>query len=159
MKPSTNERTIQISRVFDLPLKKVWQAWTEPEEFKKWWGPEGYSCPSCSIDLTEGGLYLSCMRSEEGDDFWSTGIFKEIIPFKKLVFTDNFADEKGKVIPASALKMPGKWPKELLITVFLEEENGKIRMNFIHEGVPIELQNDCTSGWQQSFGKLERNVK
>ena len=99
------------------------------------------------------------MSSEEGDDFWSTGIYQEIVPQKKLVFTDNFADENGKVIPASVLKMPGKWPKELLITVTLEQENGKTRMNFIHEGVPTELHNDCTAGWQQSFDKLERNVK
>ena len=159
MKPSTNQRTIHITRIFDLPLSKVWQAWTEPETFEKWWGPEGYSCPSCTIDISEGGKYLSCMRSEEGDDFWSTGIYKEVIPFKKLVFTDNFADENGKVIPASVLKLPGKWPNELLISISLEETNGKTTMIFQHEGVPTELHNDCTSGWQQSFNKLERNVK
>ncbi len=158
MKYSDKQKTVSITRSFDLPLSLVWEAWTEPETFKKWWGPEGYSCPSCSIDLSVEGKYLFCMRSEEGDDFWSAGNYVEIIPKEKLVFTDNFSDENGKVIPASKHKMPGKWPRELLITINLEENAGRTTMVFQHEGLPVEVYDDCMASWQQSFDKLEKNV-
>ena len=157
--PAKNQKPIQFSRLFNLPLSKVWQAFTEPESFKKWWGPEGFTCPSSSIDLNPGGNYLHCMRSSEGQEFWSTGVFKEIIPYKKIVCTDSFSDEKGNVIPASALNMPGDWPMELLVTVTFEEAGDKTKMTVQHVGIPPEIHDECQKGWQQSFDKLERNIR
>ena len=154
-----DQKVLEISRVFNLPVNLVWKAWTEPESFKKWWGPNGFTCPYSAIDLRVGGKTLSCMRSPQGDEFWSTGIYKEIIPFEKLVCTDSFSDDKGNFIPASDLNMPGNWPSELLITVTFEEVEGKTKMLLKHEGLPPEMYEDCQTGWQQSFDKLEENVK
>jgi uncharacterized protein YndB with AHSA1/START domain len=53
---------IVINRVFDLPISKVWQAWTDADEFKKWWGPKDFTCPSSKMEARVGGKYLSCMR-------------------------------------------------------------------------------------------------
>ncbi len=64
------QKPIIITRTFDLAVTKVWQAWTEPESFKKWWGPKNFTCPYCSIDLKPGGKYLTCMLSYEGAEFW-----------------------------------------------------------------------------------------
>src|SRR5687767_5398946 len=104
------QKALNITREFNLSIDKVWKAWTEPESFKKWWGPKDFTCPYCSIDLRVGGKYLNCMRSTEGEEYWNTGVYNEIISFKKLVYTDSFSDDKGTVIPASFLKMPGEWP-------------------------------------------------
>ena len=156
---SSINKALEISRVFDLPISIVWKAWTESEMCKKWWGPKDFTCPYSAIDLRVGGKTLSCMRSPQGDEFWSTGVYKEIILFKKLVCTDSFSDEKGNVIPASDLNMPGNWPLKLLITVTFEELNGKTKMLLIHEGLPPEIYDDCQTGWEQSFDKLEKNVK
>lgn len=153
------QKTLNITRTFDLPITKVWQAWTEPESCQKWWGPKNFTCPFCAIDLNVGGEYLSCMRSADGSDFWSTGVYKEIIFHKKLVCTDSFSDEKGNIIPASDLNMPGDWPLELLVTISFEEVEGKTRMLLKHEGLPEEMYNDCQMGWEQSFDKLEENFK
>lgn len=150
-----NQKTVHITRTFDLPVDKVWQAWTEPEIFKKWWGPKDFTCPSSSLDLKPGGKYLHCMRSAEGHDFWSTGVFKEIIPYEKLVCTDSFSDAKGNVILASDLNMPGDWPMELLITVRFKEMGGKTEMDLQQVGIPAEMHDECGTGWQQSFKKLE----
>ena len=164
----TNQKPINITRTFDLPVPKLWQAWTEPESFKKWWGPKDFSCPYISIDLKVGGKYLSCMRSGDGTEFWSTGVYKEIIPNKKLVCTDSFSDEKGNVIPASDLKMPGEWPLELLVTVTFDEAGarlndevgqGKTKMQLQQVGIPPEIYDECIKGWNQSFDKLEESFK
>ncbi len=159
MTTTTDNKALIITRVFDLPVNKVWDAFTKPEECKKWWGPKGYTCPSASIDLKVGGKYLHCMRSPEGVDMWSTGTYKEIIPQKKLVCTDSFSDEKGNIIPAADLNMPGNWPLELLVTLTFEEVNGKTKMTLDHKGLPPEILEDCEKGWQQCFDKLEENIK
>lgn len=157
---STNTKNpIVIDRVFNLPVNKVWSAWTDPEEFKKWLGPENYTCPSSEVDFRVGGKYLHCMRSPDGQEFWSTGVYKEIVPQRKQVYTDSFSDENGNVIPASALNMPGEWPTELLVTVTFEEAGEKTKLKLRHEGIPDEMRDDCIKGWSESLDKLERNVK
>ncbi len=155
---ATSQKTVSIERTFDLPAKKLWQAWTEPESCKKWWGPKDFTCPHCDIDFKVGGKYLNCMRSSEGAEFWTTGVYKEIIPGKKLVFTDSFSNKNGNAIPASDLNMPGNWPMELLVTVTSEEIGGKTKMNLQQVGVPQEMYDECIKGWNECFDKLEEKM-
>lgn len=151
-------KTVHISRELDLPVAKAWDAFTKPEDIKKWWGPEGFSCPSSTISLQPGGKYLHCMRSDSGQEFWSTGIFKEIVPYKKLVCTDSFSDENGNVISAKDLNMPGDWPLELLITVTFEEAGNKTKLELAQVAIPEEMYDECIKGWQQCIDKLEKNL-
>ncbi|MBI5323790.1 MAG: SRPBCC domain-containing protein [Ignavibacteriae bacterium] len=153
-------KELTIIRIFDAPRELVWKAWTEPEHFKKWLGPKNFTCPFCKIDLKVGGRYLSCMRSPEGTNFWITGEFREIIPLKRLVYTDNFADENGNEIPASQYGMPGDWSSELIVTVTFEDINGKTRLTLNHTGIPEgELSEQTTSGWNEMFDKLADILK
>jgi uncharacterized protein YndB with AHSA1/START domain len=155
---SALQNEIVINRVFNLPISVVWLAWTDAEYFKKWWGPRGFTCPSSKMEARVGGKYLSCMRGPDGKEFWSTGVVKELIPERKLVVTDSFSDEKGNIKPASEYGMPGDWPKELLITVYLEEADGATKMKLKHLGIPNEMREDCIKGWNESFDKLEENI-
>ena len=155
---SSVQNDIVINKVFNLPVSVVWLAWTEPEYFKKWWGPRGFTCPSSKMEAKVGGKYLNCMRGPDGKDYWSTGVVKELIPERKLVVTDSFSDEKGNIKPASEYGMPGDWPKELLITVYLEEADGATKMKLKHQGIPAEMREDCIKGWNESFDKLEENI-
>ncbi|MCI0616974.1 SRPBCC domain-containing protein [bacterium] len=153
------ERELVITRVFDAPRELVWKAWTEPERLKGWWGPKNFTAPVSKIDLRVGGKYLSCMRSPEGQDYWSTGVYREIVPPEKLVFTDSFADEKGNVVSASQYGMGDDWPLELLVTVLFEEFQGKTKMTLRHVGLPAGEFSDMTnSGWNESFDKLAESL-
>jgi uncharacterized protein YndB with AHSA1/START domain len=153
------QNDVVIQRVFDLPVNKVWRALTEPEEFKKWWGPKDFTCPSSKMDARVGGKYLSCMRGPDGKEYWSTGVVKEFIPEKKLVVTDSFSDEKGNITSGSDYGLPGDWPRELLITFELEEADGATKLHLLHEGIPPEMHDECVKGWNESFDKLEENIK
>lgn len=153
------QNEVIIQREFNLPLSKVWRALTEPEEFKKWWGPKDFTCPSSEINAKLGGKYLSCMRGPDGKEYWSTGVVKEFVPEKKLVITDSFSDEKGNIRSASEYGLPGDWPRELLITLELEEADGATKLNLHHEGIPPEMHDECVQGWNESFDKLEKNIK
>ena len=155
---SALQNEIVINRVFNLPVSVVWLAWTAPEYFKKWWGPRGFTCPSSKMEARVGAKYLNCMRGPDGKEYWSTGEVKELIPERKLVVTDSFSDEKGNIKSAAEYGMPGDWPKELLITVYLEEADGATKMKLRHQGVPDEMREDCIKGWNESLDKLEENI-
>jgi uncharacterized protein YndB with AHSA1/START domain len=154
------KQEIVITRIFDAPRELVWKAWTEPEHFKRWWGPKNFTAPVCKVDPRVGGVYLYCMRSPEGQDYWNTGVYKEIIPMERLVYTDSFADEKGNVVPATHYGMSADFPLELLVTVTFEEQGGKTKMTLRHVGIPAGEMSDLTAaGWNESFDKLSESLK
>jgi uncharacterized protein YndB with AHSA1/START domain len=148
-------RDLVITRVFDAPRALVWKAWTEPEHFTRWWGPKGFTTPVCRIDLRVGGEYFNCMRSPEGQDFWSKGFFQEIVAPERLVMTDSFADDQGNIVPASHYGFRGDYPLEMLITVTFEEHDGKTMLTLKHVGLPAGRDRDMAgAGWNESFDKL-----
>jgi uncharacterized protein YndB with AHSA1/START domain len=149
-------KPIIIKRSFKLPLDVMWKAWSDPSVFKKWWGPEGYTCPDCTIDFRTGGKYLASMQDKEGRKIWSTGTIREIDPLKKIVYTDNFSDERGNIISPAEAGMPGEWNSEMLVTVEMRETNGNTEIALTHTGIPGEMYDECVRGWQSSFDKLEK---
>lgn len=146
-----------ITRVFDAPRERVWQAWTDPALANQWEGPAGFTVPAAEMDVRVGGKYLLAMRSPEGQDVWSTGTYLEIREPELMVSTDSFADEKGNVIPASHYGMSADFPLELRVTVTFEKHDGKTKMVLSHEGFPSTEDADLArTGWNESFDKLER---
>ena len=155
-----NKDELTIIRVFDAPRELVWEAWTEPEHVKLWWGPKGFTSPVSKADLRVGGKYLNCMRSPDGKDYWSTGVYREILEPERLVLTDSFADPAGNVVPATYYGMGADLPTEMLITVTFEEEAGKTKMVLRHEGFPPgEMAEMTKQGWNESFDKLAKSLK
>jgi uncharacterized protein YndB with AHSA1/START domain len=149
-----------ITRFFDAPRELVWKAWTEPEHLMRWWGPKDFTSPVCKIDLRVGGKYLYCMRSPEGQEFWSTGVYREIVPPERLVVTDSFADKDGNVVPASDYGLGDDFPLELQVTVIFEEHQGKTKMTLHHAGMPAgQIREMTEAGWNQSFDKLGESLK
>jgi len=141
------QRAIVITRVFDAPRELVWKAWTEPEHFARWYGPKGFTTPVCRIDLRVGGKYLNCMRSPQGQDFWSTGVFREVVAPERLVMTGSRADKDGNV--------DADWPMETQISVAFEEDDGRTKVTLKHVGMPAGKGRDMAeAGWNESLDKL-----
>jgi uncharacterized protein YndB with AHSA1/START domain len=147
-----------IERVLDAPREQVWKAWTDPEEVKKWWGPKNFTAPTIKTDLREGGTYLWSMRSPDGQDFWSTGTYREIVPMERIVVTDSFADENGNVVPASHYGMPDDFPLETEVTVTFEELDGKTKLTLRHTGMAGEAGEQAEAGWNESLDKLAESL-
>ncbi len=149
------ELTLTITRVFDAPRGLVFQAWTRPERVKRWWGPKTFTTPVCEIDLRVGGVVRTCMRSPEGQDFWSQGVYREIVESERIVCTDSFADEQGNVVSPEHYGMSPEWPVEALITVDFTEQAGRTRLTLQHSPLPPGRERDlCRQGWEESFDKL-----
>jgi len=126
---------------------------------KRWWGPKGFTAPFCKIDLRVNGVLLYCMRSPDGKDYWSTGVYREIVKPERIVCTDSFADERGNVVPATHYGMSADFPLEMLVTVTLEEHEGKTKLTLIHVGIPSGADRDgAHKGWNESFDKLAEHL-
>ena len=144
-----------VERVFDAPRELVFKAWTEPERLKRWWGPKGFTTPFCAVDLREGGVFLYCMRSPEGRDFWGRGVFREIVVPERLVLAMSFADAEGNAVPATYYGLSPDWPLERLMTVTFEELAGATRVAVRDEGVPPGPDGDGTRrGWAEMLDGL-----
>ncbi|MBC8504792.1 MAG: SRPBCC domain-containing protein [Chloroflexi bacterium] len=148
-----SKEAVVIERTFDATVNLVWQMWTDPEHFKKWYGPKGFSVPVADIDLRVSGKRLICMASPDGSmKMWTTGEHIEIAPNERLVYSESMADEDGNVIPASAMGMPDGYPTTTEITVVLEDLGGRTKMVMTHAGVSADSPG--ASGWHQAFDKL-----
>ena len=154
------QQEIMIERVFDAPREQVWEAWTDPEQIKKWWGPKDFTAPSIRSDFREGGTYLWAMKSPDGQTYWSTGTFREIVPQERLVVTDSFADEEGNVVPPSKSGISGDHPLEARVTVTFEDVEGRTKLTLHYEGMALGEHRDMAEvGWNETLDKLEALVE
>ena len=82
----TENREMRITRSFKAPIDLMWEVWTNPEHIVNWWGPNGFTNTIHKMDLQEGGEWKLTMHGPDGTDYPNRSVFKEIIPFKKIVF-------------------------------------------------------------------------
>jgi uncharacterized protein YndB with AHSA1/START domain len=146
---------LTVEREFDAPRKSVWMSWTDPEQVKLWWAPEGFTTSACRISLRIGGAFFVCMRSPDGRDFCNIAFYREIVAPERISASMSFADLQGNVVPATTYGMSSDFPQEMLLTVTFEEAGGKTKMTLTHVGIPPgdEMEN-AREGWNQSFDKL-----
>ena len=92
----TSERELVVTRTFDAPAHIVFEAWTKPELFSRWWVPTslGMALRSCEMDVRVGGEY----RLEfEPDATAFFGTYLEVTPDSRLVWTNEEGGEGGPV--------------------------------------------------------------
>lgn len=148
-----------ITRIFNAPLAAVWRAWSAAEQIKQWWGPEHFTAPVIQIDFREGGKYLYAMRDPEGNDYWSTGKFLEIVPMSRIVYTDSFADAQGNVIPAATFGMGDDYPDVTTATLTFEDiGEGRTRLTLVGQAPAGEMAEMARAGWSTSLDKLAQIV-
>ena len=120
LSPRGGEQEFVVERQFSAPRTLMFQVFTQPEHLKRWWAPQPYTMPICTIDLRPGGIWHYSMRSPEGQEHWARSVYKEIVPPEKLVYTSTFANEHANPIEG----MP-----EHLTTVIFTEEAGKTQVS------------------------------
>lgn len=130
-----------ISRTFDAPASLVFALWTDPAHFRNWMGPESFVCKHAEIDLRVGGAYRAMIEAADGDESWFAGVYREIVPHERLVFT--FRWDGG---PSAE--------RDTLVTITFREQDGKTVMNF-HQSpfLDVERRDSHMDGWSSAFDK------
>lgn len=91
MEPSSlPDRELVLERVIDAPPEKLFRAWTDPPLLKQWFTPRPWTVSAAELDVRPGGQSLIVMRSPEGQEFPSRGVYLEVVENRRLVFTDAY---------------------------------------------------------------------
>ena len=101
--PENKSREIKIIRIFDAPVEAVWDAWTDPEQVAKWWGPRGFTITTHSKDLRAGGHWSYTMHGPDGTDWPNKTLYLEVEPHAKLVYDHGGSDDRPALFRVTAL--------------------------------------------------------
>lgn len=114
MPVKTKSNELKITRVYDAPLKAVWDAWTDPEQAAHWWGPRGFTITTHSKDLRVGGHWKYTMHGPDGVDYPNTTVYLEVEDQAKLVYDHGGNEDQ---------------PPLFRVTVLFSEKKGKTTMD------------------------------
>ncbi|HEY9774249.1 MAG TPA: SRPBCC family protein [Planktothrix sp.] len=113
--PTKNKSAeLKIIRIFDAPVDVVWDAWTDPEQAAKWWGPRGFTITHISKDLRPGGHWKYTMHGPDGTDYPNITKYFEVEKYKKLVYDHGGTEEN---------------PPLFRVTVLFSESGDKTKMD------------------------------
>lgn len=159
LKPQDMEMT--ITRVFDAPLKKVWEAWTEEEKIRQWWGPEGFTAPLVELDFEEQAVSLVCMSSPEYGDMYNTWTYQRIVPFEQIDFVSHFTDKDRNQLDPAEIGMPPGIPKQVPhVITFKDLGNGKTELTVVEKGYANEQAVEISkAGMNQCLDKMARLLR
>lgn len=138
--------SVEVKRVFQAPVAQVYRAWTEPAMMNAWFHPNPEMTSVCSIDLRVGGRYEIQMHPKEGHPYVVLGVYQELIPEKKLVFTWRWQHDEGEA--------PNE---ETLVTVsFRSVRPDETEITLRHKRFGSDEERDShTWGWQETFNRLD----
>jgi uncharacterized protein YndB with AHSA1/START domain len=146
---------LSITRFFDVPRERVYAAFTNPQHGRHWGGPRGFTAIHVEQDARPGGKWRQCLHQNEDwkgpayPDLWQGGVFKELVPPERLVYT--FAWDAQTGLPA----------RETEITIRLTElDGGRTRMDF-HQAFfdSVDQRDGHNKGWNSSFDRLEEYLQ
>ena len=140
----TRDPELRLSRAFDAPRSRVWEAWTKADYVKRWFTPAPLTTPRCEVDLRPGGIFYLVMRMPDGVELPMDGRFVDVVPNERIVFT---ATIQGGV--------------EVHTTVaFADEGGGKTRLD-VHQVYSHETDatRGAPQGWAATLDQLAEVVR
>lgn len=142
----------ELSIAREVPARRadVFRAWVERDLFVRWWGPHGFTTPVCEMDLRPGGAFRTVMRGSDGKEHPTEGVFREISPPTRLVFSMPFGGR-------------GEPDHEAFCEVTLIENSGRTRLHvrWRHQTVEDRKAHEemgFEKGWSQTLERLEKVV-
>jgi len=143
----STQETVVMTRVFDAPRGRVFEAWTRADHLEKWFGPKGFAITDCECDARPGGVFRMCMRSPRGEAYWVRGEYREVVPPERLVIACTLDDEQGVA------------RLEEIIDVAFEQSGSRTRLllNSTARGVgavAARMLSGMQKGWAQTVDRL-----
>ncbi len=109
------DREIAAVRVFDAPRELVWKVWTDPEHVVRWWGPDGFTTTTHSMDVKPGGVWRFVMHGPDGRDYQNKITYLEVVKPERLVYQHGGDQDVD--------------PVNFEVTVTFKEQGGKTRLD------------------------------
>lgn len=143
--PAADE-TIEVEAIINAPVARVWRAWTTASDLKRWFGRKAGSVASAEVDARTGGSW--CFRfaeNDEGDRL--EGMYLDVTPEQRLVFTWRHIADDGKASPQST------------VTVTFAPIGNKTALAIRHEGIQtLASRNNISHGWSDCVSNLQHHL-
>lgn len=148
------EKYITLTKIIDAPVERVWQAWTDEKQIAEWWAPKGFTNPVCEVDAKVGGKIHIVMQAGENMGPMSGikapmgGVFSEIVPNQRIVFTNFALGENDEHI------------LEGMTTATFEDVGGTSTKLTVHTGAAgtapgvEQMLGGMEQGWTEQLDKL-----
>jgi uncharacterized protein YndB with AHSA1/START domain len=147
-----------VRRILDAPPQLVWQMWTEPDRLVRWWGPQHFTSPGCSVDLRVGGRYVFAMQAPPelgGQVSYTSGSYSRVEPGALLEFDTHLSDRHGSPIDPASLGLPPDFPARMTNTVTFTPRRGLTELTVVEHGwTPGQMYVFSYAGMHQSIDKL-----
>lgn len=139
-------KTLRIERDFRAPIKRVFEAFTDPVKLQQWWGPEGMTTPDVEMDVREGGCWRTTMVNAEGSRYTVEGVYKTIAPHNRLVFSWGWVED-------------GVRGHETIVDITLTQIEGGTRFSMVQSLFEsVEAKVGHSEGWYSSLNCLNGYV-
>ncbi len=152
-KNKSNE--IKIIRLYDAPVKVVWEAWTDPKKAAHWWGPRGFTITTHSKDLRVGGHWKYTMHGPDGVDYPNNTVYYEVEKYSRLVYDHGGSDDRPPLFRVSVhfVESKGKTKMEMIMRLatpeaaeetkkFIKKANGNSTWDRLGEFLAKETKNE-----------------
>lgn len=134
------EPSLTLKRRLKAAPAEVYAAWTDPEKIVKWFGPDAGPVKQADFDVRVGGRYAVTFHTEDGEQHHVSGVYREIVPNEKLVFTWAW-----RTMPE----------RESLVTILVKPDGSGSLLTLIHEKFFDEAARDRhREGWTGCLDKL-----
>ncbi|HEY4366795.1 MAG TPA: SRPBCC domain-containing protein [Steroidobacteraceae bacterium] len=116
----------EMTRVFKAPRERVWQAWSEADKLKHWWGPKGCSIEVLCLEFRPGGFFHYSMQFAGAPTMWGRFNYREIVASERIVWLNSFANERCGIARAPFSEV---CPLEIENSVSFVEQAGTTIVN------------------------------
>ena len=152
-KAEDTNRELVLTRLIDAPRERVFAAWTQPDLLKQWFAPRPWSTSVAELDVRTGGWNYVVMRDQDGNDYPNRGMYLEVVPNEKIVFTDAYTGDW----------QPSDKPFFTAVLTF-EDEGGKTRYtararHWTVEDRQVHEKMGFHEGWGMCADQLEELLK
>jgi uncharacterized protein YndB with AHSA1/START domain len=140
------EARLHLEKIFVVPRERVFAAFVEAEQLRRWWGPAGFTVPRLEFGAVEGTDYRIAMQPPDGDVFHVRGTFRAVEPPRRLIFTFTYEE-------------PDPDDQETLVTLTFDSTDAGTRV-ILDQGpfttvARLELHRE---GWTDTLQRLERSL-
>lgn len=110
---------IYISRIYDAPVKTVWDAWADPKQVAKWWGPRGFTLTTRSKDMRTGGTWDYTMHGPDGVDYENKTKYLEVEKYSRMVYDHGGNDDRAPMfrVTVQFTEIKGKTKMEMTMAL------------------------------------------
>ncbi len=144
---------LEISRLYNAPITKVFEAFSTAESLQQWWGPKGFEMEVKTFEFEPGGIFHFVLHGPEGFDMWAKWTILEIEEPAILRFINSFSNSDGETVKAPEIPFGPDWPLEMVMIFRFTEEEDQTRLDLL--SYPFQASEASNEVFSENIHNME----